>query len=75
MKKKFLIALATIVLTTSAAFALSSFSTQTNDTHVACQGKNCRATVGCDCSGFNAAGTIGSAQFVCKRCGHDKKYH
>lgn len=75
MKKKFLIALASIVLTTGATFALSSFSTQTRDTHVACQGKNCRATVGCDCPGFKAVGTVGSDQFVCKRCGHDKKYH
>lgn len=75
MKKKFLIALAVIALTTGASFTLSSFSIQTNDVYVASQGKKCRATVGCDCPGFKAKGTIGSDQFVCKRCGHDKKYH
>ena len=37
--------------------------------------KPCTATVGCDCSGFKPVGTIGSDQFVCKKCGHAKKYH
>ncbi len=70
-----MIALTAIALTIVIVFASGSFSTQTNDTHSVCQGKNCRATIGGDCSVFKALGTIGSYQFICKGCGHDKKYH
>lgn len=81
--KKIIIAIVAIAVSGAAIVGFSSFAGQ-NDTetiiattvHSHAQGKNCTATVGCDCSGFSPI-TDGKEyqKNYCKRCGHHKKYH
>ena len=85
MRKKIMLVVASIFLSTITIVGLSSFTSQSNNatepestvhTHVLCQGKHCTYTVGCDCSGFSPK-TNGKEweKSYCKRCGHHKKYH
>jgi hypothetical protein len=85
MKKKIMLAVASIFLSTITIVGLSSFTSQSENAietetavhaHVSCQGKHCTYTVGCDCSGFSPK-TDGKEweKSYCKRCGHHKRYH
>ncbi|MGN1221441.1 MAG: hypothetical protein ACI4TU_10955 [Candidatus Cryptobacteroides sp.] len=84
MKKRIIIAVSALVLTTAAIVALCSFTSVSRNlaemeaapTCVDCQGDHCSGSVGCDCSGFKAI-TDGEVwqESYCKKCGHHKRYH
>lgn len=85
MRKKTILAVASIIVSVAAIIGLSSFTlnaekeigmVSSTQTHSSCQGKHCTYTVGCNCSGFSPK-TNGEEweKSYCKRCGHHKKYH
>lgn len=75
MKKKIMIAIATISISAASIICLCSFTSK-SDFHTDCHGKHCSYNVGCDCSGF-APKTDGKEweKSICKKCGHNKSYH
>lgn len=83
MKKKFIFAIALLAITSTAVFALSSFSSKSSNTDettvqtdATCQGKNCTYTVGCDCPGFSPITDKEEyKKDYCKHCGHPKSSH
>ena len=76
--KKLIYSLVAVVVSAVAVITLCSFTAGESemDIHTSCQGKHCRATVGCSCPGFQPIKYEEVwKQAYCKHCGHHRSFH